>query len=556
MRRRQPAVVQGRRFIAHPPHRAGDGAGQQRGVDHPVGVGHGNRRQQAAGIGVLRRLEDLLARADLDDLAHVHHRHAVADLFHHRHVMRDEEVGQPLVLLQAQQQIKDLRLDRHIQRRNRLIRDDHLGVAGQRAGDAHALPLAARHLVGKPAQVGLRQAHPVQQIAGAGTDRGAGWQKRMHHHRFGNAVLDPLAGIEGGKGVLKHVLHLLQHGAFFPPAHRRHVAAAKPDGACGRFQDLLQHPPGGGFAAARFPHQRQRLARREIKRQALHRMGAVRHAPEGAPPCREARGQPFGLQQRHRLGGPPGVWRGLAAHRPKARHGGQQLLRVGVGGGGEQLPHRCLFQLFTVAHHDNLVRHFRDHGHIMRDEDHRHAQFGLQLADGVEDLRLNGHVQRGRRLIRDQKLRPARQRHRDHHALQHPARQLVWMLPHHVRRMGNANFFKHLQRNRLGLLPFHGPVHQDGFHDLVADAEHRVERGHRFLKDHRDLGAPDAPHPFGAGGHKVQWPVPAVKQDRACVDAPARKIGQPHDGARCDRFARPGFAHDGQRLARMHVEAD
>ena len=36
----------------------------------------------------------------------------------------------------------------------------------------------------------------------------------------------------------------------------------------------------------------------------------------------------------------------------------------------------------------------------------------------------------------------------------------------------------------------------------------------------------------------------------------ARKIGQPHDGARCDRFTRPLFAHNGQRLTRMNIEAD
>ena len=43
----------------------------------------------------------------------------------------------------------------------------------------------------------------------------------------------------------------------------------------------------------------------------------------------------------------------------------------------------------------------------------------------IEDLRLDGHVERGGRLVGDQQLRPAGERHRDHHALAHAAGELV-----------------------------------------------------------------------------------------------------------------------------------
>ena len=43
----------------------------------------------------------------------------------------------------------------------------------------------------------------------------------------------------------------------------------------------------------------------------------------------------------------------------------------------------------------------------------------------LEDLRLDRHVERGRRLVGDQELRLAGQRHRDHRALPHPAGELV-----------------------------------------------------------------------------------------------------------------------------------
>ena len=49
----------------------------------------------------------------------------------------------------------------------------------------------------------------------------------------------------------------------------------------------------------------------------------------------------------------------------------------------------------------------------------------LQLADEIEDLRLHRDVERGRRLVGDQQRGIAGQRHGDHRALAHAARQLV-----------------------------------------------------------------------------------------------------------------------------------
>ena len=54
----------------------------------------------------------------------------------------------------------------------------------------------------------------------------------------------------------------------------------------------------------------------------------------------------------------------------------------------------------------------------------------LQVAHQVEDLRLDGHVERRGRLVGDQQLRVAGQRHRDHHPLAHAAGELVRILAH------------------------------------------------------------------------------------------------------------------------------
>ena len=61
------------------------------------------------------------------------------------------------------------------------------------------------------------------------------------------------------------------------------------------------------------------------------------------------------------------------------------------------------------------------HAHIMGNEQHRHANILLEHLDQLENLRLNRHVQGGRRLVRDQQAGAAGQGHGDHDALTHAA---------------------------------------------------------------------------------------------------------------------------------------
>ena len=89
-----------------------------------------------------------LAIGDLDDAAEVHHGDAVRHLAHDRQVVGDEDVGDAELVLQVLQQVDDLRLDRHVERRHRLVADHDLGTQGDGAGDADALSLAAGELVG------------------------------------------------------------------------------------------------------------------------------------------------------------------------------------------------------------------------------------------------------------------------------------------------------------------------------------------------------------------------------------------------------------------------
>src|SRR5207253_9347209 len=62
-------------------------------------------------------------------------------------VMRDEEIGELQLLLQVHQQIDDLRLNRHVQRRHRLVEDDERGTECERASQADSLTLTSAELM-------------------------------------------------------------------------------------------------------------------------------------------------------------------------------------------------------------------------------------------------------------------------------------------------------------------------------------------------------------------------------------------------------------------------
>ena len=65
----------------------------------------------------------------------------------HREIVADQEIGDAGVALQVAHQVEHLRLDRDVERRDRLVRDDQLGARDQRPRDGDALALAAGEFV-------------------------------------------------------------------------------------------------------------------------------------------------------------------------------------------------------------------------------------------------------------------------------------------------------------------------------------------------------------------------------------------------------------------------
>ena len=78
----------------------------------------------------------------------------------------------------------------------------------------------------------------------------------------------------------------------------------------------------------------------------------------------------------------------------------------------------------ALLHHHHAVAIGGGQAEIMRDQDRRHAALLGELDDQVHDGLLRGDVEAGGRLVRDQELRIAGERQRDHDALAHAAGQL------------------------------------------------------------------------------------------------------------------------------------
>lgn len=154
----------------------------------------------------------------------------------------------------------------------------------------------------------------------------------------------------------------------------------------------------------------------------------------------------------------------------------------------------------------------------------------------------------GMRAVRngaDQDRGLQRQGHRDHHPLALPARQVVGIAAQdarRVRQMDGLKQFGHAPADRLAM-------HLHDLGDLVADPHPRVQRRHRFLKDHAKARATPRPH---LGRPNAQQ-VATFKADPTASDL--QRLGQqPHDRAGRHRLARPALADDAQDLTGRHAE--
>ena len=188
----------------------------------------------------------------------------------------------------------------------------------------------------------------------------------------------------------------------------------------------------------------------------------------------------------------------------------------------EQAAHIGPFDELAGIHHDHLVGILGDHAEVVGDQEDRHAELVAQAHQELQDLRLDGDVQRRGGLVGDQELGVAGERHRDHDPLAQAARELVRILREAPLRRADPDHAQQLEHPRADRGAAHVAMQAQRLADLEADRKGRVEAGHRLLKDHADAVAAHVAH--GALVQRQQ--VLAVERDAACPrSAPAGRAG-------------------------------
>ena len=190
---------------------------------------------------------------------------AVSDLRHHAEVVSDEQQRRAAAALQVAQQRQHLRLRRDIQRRRRLVGDQHAGFQrqGRRDADALALPAAELVRVGPGGAGRVRKADLVQQVQHPGAHGGAR-QGGVGAQGFGHLVPHAVQRVQRGRGVLEH--HADPRPAYAPHGglrQRQQVLAVQRDPpARDRHAWRQQAQDGGrqhGLAGPAFANQAQHL---------------------------------------------------------------------------------------------------------------------------------------------------------------------------------------------------------------------------------------------------------------------------------------------------------
>ena len=97
----------------------------------------------------------------------------------------------------------------------------------------------------------------------------------------------------------------------------------------------------------------------------------------------------------------------------------EQELGVGVARVREDFPEIAGLHDLTPVQNRHSIAHLGDGAEIVGDEQHAAAGLFHEVVDEIEDLRLDRHVERSRRLVGDQHSGSTGKGHRNHHPLAH-----------------------------------------------------------------------------------------------------------------------------------------
>ena len=145
----------------------GNIAGQEDALAFGIGIHFGYGGDEGLGVGMFRLVEEVAGFGGFDDFSQVHDHDPAADVFDDSEVVRDEQVGDAVFLLEVLEEVDDLGLDGDIERADGFIADDQFRFDGEGAGDADALALAAAEFVRVTPGVGGIQPDGLQEFGDA-----------------------------------------------------------------------------------------------------------------------------------------------------------------------------------------------------------------------------------------------------------------------------------------------------------------------------------------------------------------------------------------------------
>jgi hypothetical protein len=476
--------------------------------------------------------------APVINITGAHHHDLMRHSPHHPQIMADEDIADPIAALQIAQQLDDLHLNRHIQRAGRLIQHHQFRPQDHRPGNGDTLTLPARKLM-RIARHGPGIEPDLGHDLGHHRAPVAALVEPVHIQPLGNDLPDRHARRQAAERVLEDDLQIRAQVAQRRRLQALDFAAQKQDRAVTGDQ-----PQDGqrqrGLARTRFTDNPQGLTGAHRQGCGIHRLHMANCAPHQPALDRKPDAQIPGLQQgfclcHHRIG-------------PTLRLGRQQFAGIGMARIGENLSRRALLDDLTCLHHADPVGNTAHHRQIMGNEQKRQILARLQPGQKIQYLRLNGHIQRRGRLIRNQQPWPIGQRHGDHHPLALAARQLMRIGRKPAFGIADPDLAQKLDDPRPCLRPLQPLMQGKAFAKLAFDRMQRIKAGHRLLKDEADVIAAQGSQLALRGPDHLAAKIADRAGDRGA-------IGQkPHGRKRGDRLSRSRLPDQRHGLAAPDLE--
>ncbi len=169
----------------------------------------GDRLDQPARVGVRGAVEERRLRPELDQPSRVQERDAIGEVGDHGEVVADVEGGDAVREAEVAHRGEHVRLRRDVEAGRRLVEHEHPGAAGERHGEADALLLAARELMGIAALelVVRRQRDLAERLRDACAPLAVVRPDAVELQHLEDLLPDPQVGVEGGARILRHVGH-------------------------------------------------------------------------------------------------------------------------------------------------------------------------------------------------------------------------------------------------------------------------------------------------------------------------------------------------------------